>query len=113
LENRAGDPAMTLVVDGVRFFKKWEAAVLWLKCGLQVRAVVDGMRPGVAGEPLEPFGKALLNVYGQRVVPGTGVGELRIDAVERHWNAEADRITGEMRQRNPGSVPPCCGCGEC
>ena len=64
------------------------------ECGLQVRAVVDGVRPRVAGKKFEPFGDAFLHVNRERVVPGAGIGELRIDAVERHWNAEADRITG-------------------
>src|ERR1700687_730391 len=77
LEDRAGDPAMALVVDGIGFLQKWAAAVLRLERGLQVRAVVDGVRPGVAGKQFEAFGNAFLHINGERVVPGTGIGELR------------------------------------
>src|SRR5882762_6048746 len=100
LEDGAGDPSMALVVDGIRFLQKWEAAVLWLKSGLQVRAVVDGVRPGITGEQFEAFGHAFLHVDGERVVPGAGIGKLRVNAVERHRHAEADRIVRQMSESN-------------
>ena len=50
LEDAAGDPTMALVVDGVALFILREAAVLGLESGLKVGAVVDGVRPGVAGK---------------------------------------------------------------
>ena len=48
LEHSAGDPAMTLIVVGISAFEIREAAVLRLEGGLQIGAIVDGMRPGIA-----------------------------------------------------------------
>src|ERR1700739_3634183 len=53
LENSTGDPAMALVIDGICFFQIREAAVLRFESGLQVSTVIDGVRPGVAGEEFE------------------------------------------------------------
>src|SRR5262249_32896538 len=59
LEDGGRNPAMALVVDGVGALEEWEAAVLRLERRLQVGAVIDRMRPGIAGEQLEGFAKAL------------------------------------------------------
>ena len=87
---------MALVVDRIGFFKPGEAAVLRLKSGLEVGAVIERMRPGVAGEELEVVPEAFLNVDRERVVPGGGVGNLRVNAVIGNWYAEANlwRMTG-------------------
>src|ERR1700719_1524877 len=107
LEDRAGDPAMALVIDGVGFLQIREAAVLWFERGLQVSPVVDGVRPGVAGKQFEAPGHAFLYVNGERVVPGAGVGKLRVHAVEGNWNAEANRIAGQMCKSNLVRVTTC------
>ena len=53
LKNRAGDPAVPLVVIGIAALEEREAAVLRLESGLQVGGVVDGMRPSVTGEQFQ------------------------------------------------------------
>src|SRR5258707_4797059 len=78
---------MALVVDGVGTLEVAKAAVLRLERGLEVGAVVDRVRPGVAGEHGEVAREALLQVDGESVVPGSGVGVLGIDAVEGHRRA--------------------------
>src|SRR5437879_5311560 len=59
LEDAAGDPAMALVVDGVGALQVTKAAVLRLEGGLEVGAVIDGVRPGVAGEQSKVAREAL------------------------------------------------------
>ena len=104
LEDRARHPAMPLVIDGIRPLEKWEAAVLWLECGLQVRAVVDRMRPCVAREEHESFGEALLYIDRERVVPGARIGELRVHAVERNRNSKTGWISREVGECNLSAV---------
>src|SRR5262245_12307208 len=100
----AGDPAMPLVVDGVCFFQIREAAVLRLESGLQVGSVVDRMRIRIAGEQFETFGEALLYVEGERVIPRTGIGKLRVHAVERNRRAEAGWVTRQLCQTHQRSI---------
>src|SRR5882724_5377433 len=90
---------MSLVVHGIGALKKWEAAVLWLERRLQVGTIVDGVRPGVAREKLEALREALLHVDGERVIPRTGVGELRVHAVERNGHTGPYGILCSVRKR--------------
>src|SRR5712691_9298451 len=62
------------------------------------------MEPGVAGEQLKAFGETLGEIKGQGVVPGVAVGELRVDAVEGHGNAEAARVDCALRERDLSRV---------
>ena len=95
---------MALIIYGVGSFEKRESAVLRLQWGLQVGAVVDGVRPGVAGEQFKTFREALLKIDGERVIPGAGIGKLCVDAVEGNWNSETGRITGKLRQSHLSAV---------
>src|SRR6266436_3232459 len=99
LKDRARYPAMPLVVHGIGALEKWEAAVLRLEGRLQVGAIVDGVRPGVAREKLEALREALLHVDGQRVIPRTGVGELRVHAIKRNRHAGPYRVLCSVRKR--------------
>src|SRR6266702_6566349 len=87
---------MTLVVDGVGTLEVAKAAVLRLEGGLEVGAVVDRVRPGVAGKHGEVPREAFLQVDGESVVPGSGVGVLGVDAVKR------DRRTAHEKTRGLG-----------
>ena len=64
LENAAGDPAMPLIVHGVGSLEKGEAGILRLESGLQVGGVVDGVRPGVAGQQLKVVRKMFGHIHG-------------------------------------------------
>src|SRR5262249_58271580 len=99
LEDSAGDPAMTLVKVRVRALEEGETAVLRFKGRLQVGGIVDGVRPGIAGEQLERVAETLLHVDGEAVVDGVAVGKLRVDAVEGNRHAEARGISGQLRER--------------
>src|SRR5271157_5215313 len=100
LEDAAGDPAMTLVVDGVAALESREAAVLRLEGGLQVGGIVNRMRPGVTREQLEVTGETLAEVDGQSVVPGIAIRDLGVHAVEGHGNAgDADGETRRASER--------------
>src|ERR1700730_2841620 len=59
LEDGAGDPAVTLVVNRVGALEEREAAVLRLERGLQIGGVVNGMGPRVRGTKFERVGEAL------------------------------------------------------
>src|SRR5256885_800085 len=98
LKDRAGYPAMPLVVHGIAALEKREAAVLRLEGRLQVGTIVDGVRPGVAREKLEALGEALLHVDSQRVIPRTGVGELCVNAVERNRHTGPYRVLCSVRE---------------
>src|SRR5256885_10261065 len=99
LKDRPRYPAMPLVVHGIGALEKWEAAVLRLERRLQVGAIVDRVRPRVAREKLEALREALLHVDGKRVIPRTGVGELRVYAIERHRHTEAGRKASRLCKR--------------
>src|SRR5205807_1231713 len=66
----------------------------------RIRAVVDRMRPCVAGEEHESFGEALLYIDRERVIPRARIGELRVHAVERNGNSKTGWISREVRERN-------------
>ena len=68
LEDTAGHPPMTLIVNRVALFVLREAAIGRFESGLKIGAVVDGVRPGVAGEQLEMPGEMLFQVDRERVV---------------------------------------------
>src|SRR5713101_9990902 len=104
LEYRAIHPAVALIIYGIGALEIGEAAVLRLEGRLQVGRIVDGMRPGIAGEQLKAMGEPLREIKGQSVVPGIAVGELRVDAVEGNGNAEAARVTCALRERNLSRV---------
>ena len=105
LEDGTVHPAVALVVHGIRALEIEEAAVLRLQGGLQVGGVVNGMGPGVAGKQLKAMGETLREVKGQGVVPGVGVGERRVDAVERNRNAKALGVASQSRQSDLRCVP--------
>src|SRR5260221_13087055 len=88
---------MTLVVDRVGTLEVAKAAVLRLEGGLEVGAVVDRVRPGVAGKHGEVAREALLQVDGKSVVPGCGVGVLGVNAIEGHRRT-AHGITRRLRE---------------
>src|SRR5882724_618666 len=90
---------MSLVVHGIGALEKWEAAVLRLEGRLQVGAIVDRVRPGVAREKLEALREALLHVDGERVIPRTGVRELRVHAIERNGHTGPYGILCSVRKR--------------
>src|SRR6266702_3561758 len=100
LKDGAVHPAVALVVHGIGTLQVGEAAVLRLEGRLQVGRVVDGMGPGVAGEQLKALGETLGEIKSQSVVPGVAVGELRVDAVEGHRNAEAAGVACALRERD-------------
>src|SRR5882762_3551175 len=89
LENGAGHPAMTLIIDGVGALEERETGILRLERRLQIGGIVDGMRVGVTGEHLERMREALGQIKGESVVPGVAIGELGIDAVEGNRHAES------------------------
>src|SRR4029077_12662275 len=88
LKDRTGDPAVALVVHGIGALQIEKTAVLGLERGLQVGCVVNGMGPRVAGKQLDAMRETLRKVKGEGVVPGGGVGELRVDGIEGNGNAE-------------------------
>src|SRR5258708_18468303 len=100
LEDGTVHPAVPLVVHGIGALQVEKTAVLRFERGLQVGCVVNGMGPCVAGKQLEAMGETLREVKGQSVVPRTGVGKLRVDAVERNGNAEALGVASQIRQED-------------
>src|SRR5215467_9218571 len=98
LKDCAGHPTMPLVIHGVSSFQEREPAILRFQSGLQVRAIIDRMGPGVAGEQFKTVREVFLYAYRQRVIPGAGVGKLRVDAVEWNRDAEPLRVMCGVRQ---------------
>src|SRR5216684_1037174 len=99
LEYRAIHPAVALIIYGIGALEIGEAAVLRLERRLQVGRVVDGMRPGIAGEQLKAMGETLREIKGQSVVPGIAVGELGVDAGEGKGDAEAFGTASQTCQK--------------
>ncbi len=62
LEDRTGDPAVTLIVYGIGALESGKAAVLRLERRLQVRRVVNRMRVGVARQQFESLREALREI---------------------------------------------------
>src|SRR5713101_3594639 len=100
LEYRAIHPAVALIIYGIGALEIGEAAVLRLEGRLQVGRIVDGMRPGIAGEQLKAMGEPLREIKGQSVVPGVAVGELRVDAVEGNRHALALGVASQTCQKH-------------
>ena len=68
LEDRAGHPAVALIVHGVGALEPGEAAVLRLERRLQVCRVVNRMGIRVARQQLEALRETLREIEGQRIV---------------------------------------------
>src|SRR5882762_324697 len=104
LEDSTVHPAVALVVHGIGALQAEKTAVLRFERRLQVGCVVNGMGPCIAGKKLETMGETLREVKSQSVIPRAGVGELRIDAVERNGNTEALGVAGHSRQSDLSGV---------
>src|SRR5260370_23534408 len=104
LEDGTVHPTVAMVVHGIGALQVEKTAVLRFERGLQVGCVVNGMRPCIAGKQLEAMGETLRKVKGQSVVPGVGVGELRVDAVERNGNTETLGVARQSRQSDLSGV---------
>src|ERR1700682_1802728 len=95
LEYRARYPPVPLVEVRIGPLIKRETAVLRLERRLQVRGIVNGVRPRVAGQQLERVGEALLHVHRQSMVDRTSIRELRVHAVEGHRHAKPGGVSRE------------------
>ncbi len=70
---------MSLVKQRIGFFGAEISVVLRKQQSLQIRRIVNRMRPGVGRQECKIVGKAPFNFGVQRVVTGIAVRRLRVD----------------------------------
>src|SRR5882757_3622744 len=74
---------MALIEQSIGALLPEVAIVLWQQQGLQIRRIVDRMRPGIRSQKLEVVREALLQIQIHRVVLRIAVGHLGVDRSER------------------------------
>src|SRR5215468_186486 len=87
---------MSLIEKRVSALRPKIPVVLWQQQGLQVRRVVNRMRPGIRRQELEVIGESLLKIDIQCVVNRIAVRSLRVDRAERSDNAGGAKRTGKL-----------------
>src|SRR5947199_2506182 len=113
---------MALIEQSIGALLPEVAIVLWQQQGLQIRRIVDRMRPGIRSQELEVVREALLQIQIHRVVLRIAVGHLGVDRSERRdgtwrpqsagdegvesgWRKSRERMHGEVvRGRGRGEV---------
>src|SRR5439155_7689652 len=96
---------MALVKRRISAVQAREITVLRSQCGLEVRGIVNCMRPGVRGKKFILAAEALAQICAEAVIDGTAVRKVRVHVAE----GNAASVIRDWRDR----VAVCVEAGKC